>query len=336
MTHRAADDTAVGATVRPRVLVLIVVLWRSFQCGIASLEVNLLRANPDIAFSFVVATDSQTVASPKHPYGGKKAFNVTESVRSLLPSARVLLASRKDLQATAAPFDRINRFYSNPWFRRLRHALDSTAAMRNAFAATVVLRPDVQFNRPMTLDLTVRGLTVIAGIHQRNCFFSLRDWDFGYVASPPEVLDVWAADPAASGLNLPAPTPRPVLPPGFEGVWETHPDPNASVQYCGPNVTVFRDDTVELEHKILKLAQMGMPLRAMHVLPCCYDTFLSIIPPKFCDDALNGTLDADKPLTSWQHSRDICQLRALLWNGSTVGHERKPAIPRMCRSGRGK
>ena len=89
---------------------------------------------------------------------------------------------------------------------------------------------------------------------------------------------------------------------------------------------MFRSTTAELEHKIVQLAQMGMPLRALHVQPCCSNTFLSIIPPKTCDDALNASTMAALRLTGYT---DACLLRELMRNGTAYLHEYE-TIRRKC------
>lgn len=302
---------------RPLIVVLLVGLWRADKCGHASLVANLLRPNAErFEFAFVVATDPTVVSSTKHPYRtgarDRAVTNVTDSVLTQLPTASLVLATSEALKAsvTSPPFARVTRQADNVYFSRLHHAVAATAPLlrTRAVAATVVLRPDAVLTRPLPLDrlLAKRGLFVILGYYMRRCVFAERDWDFGYVAVPPVALDAWVAKPHPSHGSSAASHPQPSLPDGFGGVWRPLSDSStATFTYCGANAAVSRADTAELEQKIGHLAELGSPLRALHEAGAAHrDTFLALVPPKACDDAL--------ALKSGPGSGPVCLARELL------------------------
>jgi len=279
---------------------MLVGLWRADKCGQASLVANLLRPNADrFDFAFVVATDPTAVSSTKHPYrsGGRGATtNVTHSILTQLPKASLVMATSEQLKASVAspPFAHVTRQADNVYFARLQHAVEATAPLLRSriVAATVVLRPDAVLTRPLPLDLLLakRGLFVILGYYVRRCVFAARDWDFGFVAVPPVALDAWVAKPQPPRHNGEgaAAHPQPPLPDGFGGVWRPTPDSSTTTfKYCGTDAAVSRADTAELEQKIGSLAELGSPLRALHEAGAAHrDTFLALVPPKACDDAL--------------------------------------------------
>ena len=296
MGELALDAVAApSAARRPLILVLLVGLWRADKCGHASLVANLVRPNAErFEFAFVVATDPTAVSSTKHPYrtGGRggAVTNVTHSILTQLPTASLVLATSEQLKAsvTSPPFAHVTRQADNVYFARLQHAVAATAPLlrgTRTVAATVVLRPDAVLTRPL-------------------------------------LLDAWVAKPQRFSDGGGAAQPQPSLPDGFGGVWR--PSSTATFKYCGTDAAVSRADTAELEQKIGSLAELGSPLRALHEAGAAHrDTFLALVPPKACDDALAGK--------SGRGSGPVCLARELLTAVANATDEDGSTAFRRCR-----
>ena len=298
-----------AAGVRPRVLVMLVGLWRAYQCGRASQMAHLIQANPSYAFSFVVCTDpnpdarcsqkdldqrhtgetdshtavgSGAVAESRATPGeglamGKPAAGAcsaqlnASAIRSWYPAARVVLASTADF----GKYPDYGNLFGNggPFRRRLQHCLDRLRpSSLSTYDVLVVLRPDVVLNRPLVLPHPLQpAFSILLGSARRACVFSDRDIDFGYMAVPPVSLRTWLRD-----FNTTLPSKVPSLPTGFEGVWP-HGEQRASETAPHMMRRCRGNGTAVFANKMIELAASGSPLTAAHATEWAKGVFLSIV-----------------------------------------------------------
>ena len=281
---------------RPSVLLMVVGVWRTERCGHASLVENLGEANPQFhSRRPIVCTDPSTLLCKAQITAAvkfRKHDNLTANILGLYPSALIEYAEISNHPGAAA-----NKAWSNLFAHRASLCYENAINRlggSSAFAAALVIRPDVFFMRPMHLPpLSHSALYIVLGFYQRACIFADRDFDFGWLAVPPTTLPTWlnsmwssSADASFDPLQA-----QPAMPEGFNGYWlratrasrrlaGEHP---FVLSHCGANTTVTRNKTRPYERAIRALDAAGTPLTAFK------GSALSLSNPKMCDMIYNST-----------------------------------------------
>ena len=274
---------------RPAILIMIVGIFRSEQCGHASFMENVVSANPHLSFHTVVCTDPTTRCSSKHPYGCNKPAGVasmTSSITSLYPTAKISFAS--------------NSNYASRSKRCLELGLESYR--HHHLAAALLVRPDVIWTRPVNLSKYIHSkpaFNIIQGYNYRPCIFSNRDFDFGFLAAPPNAMRTWLGVFTTSATEVEQQSllnsRQAALPAGIIGEWHVaERGEEMSAASCGKNLTLSRNQTLHYERWMRALEQAGTPMSAVR------ETALSIVAPYVCD-AIYAPSESPHPQAAHEH-----------------------------------
>ena len=220
-----------------KMAVLIVGLWRSFW----AVEQSLKRMHPmQTLHTEVFVSTSQEVQCSRKAKCCPRSANVTASVQRLFPGAKVLIDEHPTTHN-----DRLHRAWNHFKSDLVDHEL------------LYATRPDVLLTAPLHIDaMKQRGLYVVLGAKVRDSIFSNRDWDFGYMANPPLLLESWVC----CTVNRTLPHSQPRLPAGLDGAWPTDP---------AKRIAVYENSLLELERR-------GSPLRVASALKESKEVFLSL------------------------------------------------------------
>ena len=170
--------------------VLIVGLWREAWAAVSSVrKMNLMS-------SLILVSTSQFTQCTERG-GCCHGQNVTADVLKRFPRAIISLDETSD-----------------HFMGRMHTALVTFEQHIRLAEWLLVLRPDVQLTRSIPTHVT--GLGIIPGNIYRPFFFSNTDWDFGYIARPPNVLRYWIC----CYYNTTLPELQPQLPTGIQGEWK--------------------------------------------------------------------------------------------------------------------
>lgn len=223
--------------VQMKMAVLIVGLWRSFW----AVEQSLKRMHPmQTLHTDVFVSTSQEVQCSRKAKCCPRSANVTASVQRLFPGAKVLIDEHPTTHN-----DRLHRAWNHFKSDLVDHEL------------LYATRPDVLLTAPLHIDaMKQRGLYVVLGAKVRDSIFSNRDWDFGYMANPPLLLESWVC----CTVNRTLPHSQPRLPAGLDGAWPTDP---------AKRIAVYENSLLELERR-------GSPLRVASALKESKEVFLSL------------------------------------------------------------
>lgn len=280
--HTSATNPSNMQLAPLNVLVLIVGVWRGHSCGHSAIKRNLLSANPSARFSFVVGTTTSYCA-PKDSFCNqtRNEVNLAQSILEMYPSAKVFID--QPLEAGQRSRDSLDLLYGHPLFlQRLKVTYEQGIKSERlgfggkAFDVVVALRPDVVLDQPVHLPSPMqRGLMIMLSKCARApCIFADRDFDFGFIASPPQALELWLNPPNLTSAG----NPQPCLPEGFNGLWE--PSKNPPLKHnglCWPYARPTRAQTAGFENKMLELAAFGAPLLALHKTAWCDGCFLMLV-----------------------------------------------------------
>ena len=184
--------------------------------------------------------------------------------------------------------------YGSPFFlQRVRAAYE--AVRSQDYAAMIVLRPDVLLTEPVYMPPPKPTFAVmLSSCIRATCLFANRDFDFGFIASPPEAIEAWLRPPNETMLN----GPQPELPEGFNGLWTPVEQPRlvgGKSNLCLPLAKANRAMTAGFENKILELEALGSPLAALDTTSWGSNSFLMLMrdkPPR-CIPELSGCVNRD-------------------------------------------